>query len=127
MPVSRKTRFSKKNARKTKRSKKTKTRRSKNRKSIKHMKGGSLIGQHVYKNDQTQPNNMGAYLGTIDSKNDKGFIVKSELGKNIPIGNNVGKNKKYIASNLAPEPSHPRSFWQETGETLANGKDEVEA
>ena len=127
MPVSRKTRFSKKNTRKTKRSKKTKTRRSKNRKSIKHMKGGAEIGQHVYLNDATQKNLMGAYLGTINSKNVKGFMVTSPTtGKLIPIGFNIGINKKYIASNLAPEKGHPISLWKDTmGETNANVNEEA--
>jgi len=125
MPVSRKTRFSKKNARKTKRSKKTKTRRSKNRKSIKHMKGGAQIGQHAYLMDTTKKNNMGAYLGTIVSENPKGFMVKPPgPGKLIPIGK--AENIKWIASNLAPEKNHPISLWKDRGgETLANEDEEA--
>jgi len=110
MPVSRKTRFSKKNARKTKRSKKTKTRRSKNRKSIKHMKGGNEpdrknIGKYVYQYDKTKNHNKGKYIGQIDitfeNAQGKGYMVRKKNGTRCPIGI-FNQNKIWMISDHPP-------------------------
>ena len=110
MPVSRKTRFSKKNARKTKRSKKTKTRRSKNRKSIKHMKGGNEpdelnLGKYVYQYDANHFWSRGKYMGRIDSifKNNqgKGYMIEKKNGTRCPIGI-YNWNIKWVISGFPP-------------------------